>query len=437
MSRLFARFVFLLTVAFAGAIAAAQSKPVDQHWIAVFEQSYGTEGLYVIELFPRDAGGNARLNLQAMNGAAREFALKFPNEKITFAALEEKKLLPKLLDSSGDSYSYDEGRKMFISSVGKDHSSLFGTALLINGNRAIRMRLVAPDAYTRARWRKIYQDPAAPPALKNEIALREFMLDQYNNAEIEKAERISHILKEIKIAAELYAVNHAMIPGDDITVETLMKAGLLNTMEQLPAEASVEYRKLGAEPTATFGEFEITTDPKSVDVIRKKYATEAFRRYGRYPPALALMARFEEPDEAVKLLGEAIKQWPDVPGLRVERMTHEARRRNFAAWDEDLDAILSNFPAAPLMTEIQIAAESARLRLDKDFEARIAVTLADVRPDLLTQQLYALEILKKSTDTTNNAQRIYDRLLFSNPAWQFVVPSPAAAHAEKNPAGSP
>ncbi|MCC6546881.1 hypothetical protein IT570_06900 [Candidatus Sumerlaeota bacterium] len=415
----------LLLAAAATSPAQSKERAIDQRWIAAFEQSYGTEGLYVIELFPRDVGGNARLNLQALSAAAHEFSEKYPKDALGFEALRDRKLMPELLDSPGDQYSYDATKKMFVSSVGKDHSLLFGTALLVDGNRAIRTRLVAPDDFVRGRWKKLYSDPEAPKALKNEIELREFLIGQYAIPEVHSAEQIQQILREIKIAAELYAANHAMLPGDEITVDNLMQAGLLNTMEKLPPEAVVEYRKLGEEPVAMFGQYKITTDAQTVTAIRRKYALEAYQKYGRYPPAMALLARFEDPAKAVRMINEAIKLWPDVPGLRVERLGHEARRRNFAAWDQDLDAIVQNFPAAPLLTEIQIAAEGARLQIDKDFEARIAVTLADIRPDLLTQQLYAIEMLKK-TNGLGDAQRIYNRLVFSNPAWQFVVPSPAA-----------
>lgn len=403
---------------------APKPEPVPQKWLAVFEQSYGSEGLYVLELHPTDKSAPSRLNLQLLNATAQQFRTEFPNEGLSLDALKAKGKLPELQPAAaGEVYTLDAATGLFTSSLGGDHTPLWGVARLIEGNRAIRQRLVNPDGFTRSRWGRIFADPDAPEIIRNEITLREFMLDHYNFPDAVLADKVQRQLAQIRSAAELYAFNHNMKNGDPIDIDTLIQAGLLSVLESLPKEVSVEYRELGKDPVATFGVYTITPDPESVTTIRRQHAEEQLKQLGRFPPAMALIARFNEPPTAVKMLDAAIKVWPDVPGLRIERMAHEARRRNFAAWTKDLDYLLQRFPAAPLLIEVEVAAENGQISSVPALQARIATLMADIRPDLLTQQLYAIKVLQASGKAAD-AQTVYDRLVFGNPAWKHVLPRP-------------
>lgn len=406
---------------------AGPRDPAMQKWLAVFEQSYGTEGLYVLELHPTDPAGNSRLNIQLLNAAAQQFQSEHRGEIVTYEAVTSGSGAPELLPAAeGERYSWNMASGIFESSAGEAASAERGAMLLLKGNEAIRRRLVNPDAFTRERWKKIYGDAGAPEFLKREIVLREFMLEHYFFKESLFAESLVKQLAYIKDASELYALNRQSEPGDPVSVEILAKAGLLPRLARIPANVTIEFSEVGKDPVGRFGVYTVTSDPASVTEMRRRHAEEQAAKYPGFPPAMALRARFQPPAEAVKSISEAITAWPEVPGLRVERLAHEARRQNFSAWTPDLDFILTRFPAAPLLIEIEIAAEAGHLSRSPKVQAQIATIMADVRPDLLTQQLYALRVLQETGDA-EAARSVYDRLAYSNPAWRVVLPAPAAA----------
>jgi hypothetical protein len=88
-----------------------------------------------------------------------------------------------------------------------------------------------------------------------------------------------------------------------------------------------------------------------------------------------------------------------------------------------LDFIVKNAPAAPLLIEIDMAAEAAGLRRNPETYAPIVLMLADVRPDLLTHQLLAIRLLTE-IGRHEDAATVYDRLTFANPAWRVAIDRP-------------
>jgi hypothetical protein len=204
---------------------------------------------------------------------------------------------------------------------------------------------------------------------------------------------------------------------------------MFNSLGPVPDNVEFKITTAGSKATGTINGVPIVEGPIGPAVVRRSRAERLLKQRPDYPPAMAVAARYRAVPEAVTLLNRAIEIWPDVPGLRVERMAAEARRRNFAAWTPDLDFILRRFPAAPLLIEVDVAADNGRLSDAPTAHAEIIVMLADVRPDLLTHQLMAMKMLEK-LNRMEDAATIHDRLVFANPSWRVALTRPGTKAAD-------
>ncbi|MBI1292118.1 hypothetical protein GC173_12890 [bacterium] len=415
--------LLLLVAVWAPAEETAAPK-VDTRWLSTFEQSYGTEGLYVLEVKPTDPGGQSRLDLQLINAAAQQYRLQNPGKAVTIAALDEAKLLAEVHADRRADYVWNAEQKLFVSSRGPAFSPAMSVVQLLEGNDRIRRRLLEPDTFTRERWKKLYNDPESPEFLKREVLLREFILDNTNFPDALLYERSQQQLTAINDAVHIYALAQKLGPNDPVTFADLRDSGMFDSLGPVPDNVEFNITTAGAKATGTINGVPIVEDPSGPAVVRRNRAERLLKQRPDYPPALAFAARFRPPDESIKLLNRAIEIWPDVPGLRVERLAAHARRRNFAAWTPDLDFLLRRFPAAPLLIEVDVAAENGRISDSPKVHADIILMLADVRPDLLTHQLMALRLLEKA-QRLDEARTVYDRLVFANPAWRVALTPPA------------
>lgn len=393
-------------------------------WISVFEQSYGTEGLYPVELYPEGEAGKSRLNLQDLSTAAARMEAARPGVRPTIAGLRLGGLLPELRPiDPPETYEWDDEFGFFVSSAGKDHSLLHGAMLLLRGNEIVRARLLQPDVYTRNRWKRIYEDGSAPEFIKREIILREFLLEHQNTPQARVGMRLQETLSLLEEATKLYALAEGLELGAEVTMEELQESRLVGFIERPPDEVELILGRVGEPHRARFRGIEITSDASSVRELQLAEAAAVLEKYPGFPPAIVLRARFEEPAQAIALADEAVKLWPDVPGLRIERLAQYARARDASRWTADMDFILKEFPAAPHLLELQVTAELAGVTDSPEARARFATMLADVRPDLLGHQIHALTTLRAVGDSTE-ANRILARLVETNPAWASVLPDP-------------
>lgn len=400
--------------------------PIERKWLTIFEQSYGTEGLYVLEVRPTDAGAASRLELQTVNSAALQFRVQHPDRPVTLEALDELGLLKGVAAERRGTYVWDAEREIFLSNAGPEHSPAIGLVRLLDGNDTIRRRLRQPDPFTRDRWRRLYNDPEAPAQLKNEILLREFVLDHTYFPDVLLYERTQEQLKAINDAVTIYALAQKLAPDAPVTFAELRDSGMFGSLGHVPDNVEFKITTAGAKATGTINGVPIVEGPEGPATVRRNRADALLRKRPDYPPAMALAARFRPPAEAVAMLDKAIMAWPDVPGLRVERMAAEARRQGFNAWTKDMDFLVREFPAAPLLIEVEVAAENGRLSKAPEAHAALMVLLADVRPDLLTHQLMAMRSLER-VGKTDAAATIYERLIFANPAWKLALTKPGSS----------
>ena len=403
---------------------SAQEDAGPSPWLARFEQSYGTEGLYVVEIRPDDPAGPSRLNIQLLNAAAARFRTEHPDRPISLSGLEMRGMLPDLHEAPEDEeYVWDGDLGMFTSSLGGTHTPEAGILLLLEGYERIRQRILEPDNFVRSRWQRLYEDEDAPEWLRREILLREFLLEHYRFPLARRAEAIQQELRRLDAGIEAYALMQGLSDEDEVALEAIVQGGFYLPSRPFPPGMEIELERVGEGAWIELEGYTITGSPESVSRIRLDRAAEVFQQSPNFPPALALAARFQEPERSVAMLDRAIQSWPEVPGLRVERMSHHARMREFGQWQEDLDFILQQFPAAPLLVEIEIAAEQGRVSRVPEFQAQLATILADVRPDLLAHQLYAYTVLQEVGED-EVAQTVWERLVFANPAWRLVLPPP-------------
>lgn len=417
IARLIALLLLLLpTISFAD---DAKGQEERKRWIAFFEQSYGSEGLYVVETNPTDPAAANRLALQRLNATVTEYLQKNPGKTPTVAEFRAAGLIDGVQFPDESQVAFDASRGFFSDVRGGPYTPQAGTVMLLSANQEVRKRILSPDKFTRQRWKKLYQDPACPQFLKREIELREYLLANYEFPEARLAENLHRQLVVINNAIQILAITNEMKPGDAVTLETLQQKGLVNSMQALPKGVSVVVKAVGETPYATVGDMRITTDMESVRAIRKARMEREAAARKDYPPTLVLRARFAEPAEAQKLLTQASSLWPDVAGVRAERLAAFARAGAFDRWTIDLDFLLKEFPAAPLLIELESAAEYGGVSKDPKAKAQIATLLADIRPDLLAHQVYAIRALLDVGDR-ETARTIFTRLQYANPAWRPI-----------------
>jgi tetratricopeptide (TPR) repeat protein len=410
--------ILLLAVSTAGAQQALPAR-----WLALFEQSYGSEGLYVVEVRPTDEGGAARLDLQIINAATQQWLVENGFQTPSLEALDAAGLIAEVPVGRRADYTWSAERGFFVSQRGVSGSPMQGIVRLLSGNEEIRRRLINPDRFTRERWKKLYEDPAAPQMLKREILLREFMIDNHWFPEVLLYERSQEQLARINDAVRLYGLVNRLDSDSTVTFAMLRESQLFEPLGDVPENVEFSISTVGEKARGTINGVPIIDGASGPMLVRRNRAERLLKARPDFPPAIALAARYRDPAEAVRLLDQAIRLWPDVPGLRVERIGNEARRRNFAGWTRDLDFIVKNAPAAPLLIEIDMAAEAAGLRRNPETYAPIVLMLADVRPDLLTHQLLAIRLLTE-IGRHEDAATVYDRLTFANPAWRVAIDRP-------------
>ncbi|CAN5468416.1 hypothetical protein BH09SUM1_BH09SUM1_21440 [soil metagenome] len=422
--------VLLLLALFVAPIRAEEQKPapLDRKWLAVFEQSYGVEGMYVIEAKPTDEGAASRMSLQLLNAAAQELRAKDPKAIISYEALQKAGLVQNVKPAKDEQFLWDAKVGIFTSSLGGGHTPEAGVRMLLHANESIRRRTLDPDAFTRQRWKKIYSDASAPDLLKREIILREFLLDHQNPPEALEMADAQQAIKMVADAVAVYTLQNKVEAGTAIEMQTLREAGLIP--EKRVMKTPIEFQPIiaGKAPVALVHGREISGDEKVVEKLRRENAERQLRKFPDFPPAMVLAARYLEEDEAIKLSNRAVETWPDVPGVRIGRMCQYARKRDFKGWTPDLDYLLTRFPAAPILVDIELAGEYGQLSAAPGVAPQIAMLLADVRPDLLTHQLWAIQILE-GANRMADAKSIYDRLVFANPAWKTVVKEPVVTMA--------
>jgi len=426
LGRTIRRIAPLIALVLLARVLTAQAVGPDPRWIALFERCYGTEGLYTVEMYPEDEEGASRLNLQLLNASARELRKSgirtIPSAEDLVARGAVAGLHPHPAE---ESYLWDSARNCFESSLGGKNSTAQGALTLLRANADVRRRMLSPDMFVRQRWKQVYQSPDCPPFLKNEILLREFLLDKYEIASAQTAHSIQQTLVMIEEGIKLYAIREKKNLGDSITMEELIASRLIGSVERPPEGVEIIVKSIGEAPRATFDGAEITTDPSSVEAYHRAKVEKAWTAYPNFPPAIALKARFATPGEAIKLIDNAVMRWPGVPGMRIERMAHNARLKRFDAWREDLGYLLGHFPTAPVLFEMQSMAEAAEVLADETERARLATALADIRPDLLSHQLAAIQALVDSKKI-DAARLIHARMVATQPGWAQVLPPPGS-----------
>jgi hypothetical protein len=393
---------------------------VEQRWLALFEQSYGSEGLYVVEVAPKDEGGPTRLALQQVNASAAAWRRANPGKVPDLAIFTQEGKLRSIPKDAWKTVFWDAEQELFSDKRGGVFTPAAGVVMMLRANEGLRQRLLQPDRFTRQRWKKLYWDPKAPELIRREILLREFMLDNHFFPEVLLYERTQAQQQKIADAVELFAIMNRKQPGDAVSFADLREAGAFGTLGTVPDNVAFTISTIGGAVEATINGVKVVDDAAGPRMLRRKRAEQRLAADRDFPPALALAARFEEPPQALLLLNKAISRWPDVPGLRVERLAAFARAGDFKSWQRDLDYLLKDFPAAPLLIEIELAGEHGRLSRSPEVWGDVILLLADVRPDLLTHQLVALREFEQ-TERENERRTVSDRLLVANPAWRIIL----------------
>lgn len=198
------------------------------------------------------------------------------------------------------------------------------------------------------------------------------------------------------------------------------RTGFIDLLEALPLGGEYRVSRVGEPPVAVIRGTEVPLEARGVDREARRIALQVLRERPGYPPALALAARPAEPEEALRLINQAVEEWPDVPALRIQRIATNAAQENFEEMNRDLDFLLARFPSAPVLIEIDLATRTGILARAADVRVGIATAMADIRPEVLNIQLLALSELLRAGDS-DGALAIYNRMVQTHPGYRWLL----------------
>lgn len=412
--------------------ASAEETPLPprltSEWLSRYEQSWGSEGVYILELDTPDPDPElrSRLNLQRLQMATIAlWELKGGETEPTFTAFAEAGLTPEILPRTPpeEKHAWNPELRSWESSFGLRHQLAFGAARTVVAHDEWRREVLFPKDLTRHRWERLRADRRTPSVLLRELDAREMLLDFWESDEALAAWNCQRNLDRVAEALEVLSLQRGLDRGAEVTIQDVAGTGFLDTMEACPSGGKYAVSAVGAPPTCSHGNAHVWNDRAAIDRLRQQHVERLLQTKPDHPPYLALLARTQPPETAVTTINRAIEQWNDVPVLRVERLAHLARAGTVEPMAEDLNYLLARCPAGPILEEIEMATSLGGLREDRALRVEVAQLLADVRPDLLGPQLRAIEVLTRVGNIAE-ARRIHDRLIMNNPGYANLLTPP-------------
>lgn len=396
--------------------------PVPTEWILRYEQAYGFAGLYVPEPkpAPNDRAGIQREHLVELTLAARKLAVDTTTTP-TLELLRERKLIAATIaPPDGVQYVYNPSTRRFVSTDGGTADIVLGAMAQMQATEDFRHAVAYGTPALGRAWEAMLKDPKLPRAIGREIETRKYALSLEASPLVRDARKTQKLLQELDQAIKLATAGGMLKPGQAITMPDVGRTGLIDMLEALPRKGKYQVTKVGERPTALVNGKTVPLDPDAINQALRDETRRLAKERPDYPPALALRARYEGPDEAVRLLDEAVRLWPDAPALRLQRMATNAQRLDLDAANRDLNALMQFFPATPILLEIEAALVRPELGNDKRLRADITRAMADVRPEVLPLQLMAIAA-QLDTGNAAEADAIRARMIAMHPGYEPLV----------------
>ncbi len=416
------------------AVARAQSaelpERIDSDWVLAYEQAYSVEGLYVDEPPARSLAGEVRADLLSLTTAGRRFQERLPGKDPTIDVLMTTGFLGERISSpEGMTYAWSPESRRFASSAGGEYDIVFGALAQLTAAETYREHVFAGGRRVQGGWQTLLEMPDVPVPIQREIETRRFVIDMTEYQGLKDLRYAQELLQKLADAIDFATATGQFEPGQEITMQDVGRTGLIATLRALPGGGQYRVTRVGEPPVAVYGETEVRLDPNALRARMKADAEDALLKRPVYPPAMALAARYREGDDAMLLIDRAIRIWPDVMALRIQRLAMNANRLDIDALNADLDYVLARFPAAPLLLEIDVATRKGPLAAAPELRATIAVTMADIRPEVLNVQVMAYRELL-AAGAVEEARRVRDRLIDRHPGYEPLIPSPEEAREE-------
>jgi len=398
---------------------------IDVQWILRYEQAYGIDGLYVDEPPPRVEDGDAmiRLDLVELTVGARRFKRLYPTENPTPSLLFLRNMIErKIQPPTGIEYTWvDESSRFVAVPPGKGRGDIVSGALLqLEAAEEYRRVVANGSAALNRNWQVLLDDPQTPELIRREIETRRYAARQTQTEAIHHARRTQALLQELNDCMELALAAGMLRSGEEITMQDVGRTGLIDLLERLPLDGEYVVTRAGEPPKARIRGREIPLAPSAIVDALRYQAQQALEAQPDYPPAMAVLARYLEPEKSLELITRAIEKWPDVPALRIQRLATNAKMGRFDALTEDLDMIVERFPTAPLLLEIDAATYDAKREGANELRAALIAPLAEIRPQVLPIQLLAFVALTDVGDK-ERAEVVRQRVLDRHPGFEPLL----------------
>ncbi|MEQ8818845.1 MAG: hypothetical protein RLY93_01275 [Sumerlaeia bacterium] len=402
---------------------------IERHWILAYEQGYGLPGLYIDPPAPAedDAVGQVRAALIRMSRAARAYLRDNPDTIVPeVEALVEGGYLaqaPPVLPD-GVRYVWSPKGRRFTTSTGGATDIVQSALNQLRSAELYRGRVARGSLNVGELWNIVLASPTAPPLLKGEAETRSYTVRMLNSEPMQRARLVQERLAELGEAIDLAVAAGKLAPGQDITMQDVARTGFIDRLLALPEGGEYSISRVGEPPVAVYGALRILLDETYPErEILRRIARRAVIDNPEYAPGRALLARTEpDPARALESMDQIVKEWPDVPAFRVQRLALNSQLGNLPAMNEDIAYLLTRFPAAPIVLEVDMATRTGPYAEDPRLRARLGLLIAEVRPMLLNAQLIGFQELAKA-GAYQQADAIRQRLVDRHPGFEPLLPT--------------
>jgi len=362
--------------------------------------------------------------LLKLTKAGRAYQNRLPGKEPKIDTLLATGFLDKHVEPpEGAAFAWSPDSRRFLCSSGGEFDLVFGALAQMTAAESYRERVFSGGRRVQTGWQTLLDMEGVPQVIRREIETRRFVIDMTDYEGLRDLRRTQELLRTLNDAIEFATGTGTFEPGQEITMQDVGRTGLIAMLRALPKDGKYHVAKVGEPPCAVFGTAIVKLDPDAIEKRMKSDAEDALLRRPIYPPALALAARYRKGKDALDLMTRAIRIWPDVMALRVQRLAMNAQSLDLEALNEDLDYILARFPAAPLLLEIDMATRKGALAMTPEFRSAIAMAMADIRPEFLNIQVLAYRELIAAGNLVD-AERLRDRLLERHPGYEPLLPPP-------------
>jgi hypothetical protein len=396
---------------------------LDPKWVLLFEQAYGTAGLYVQEPLPQpgDTHAEIRRELTSLTLLAWRWLEKNPGETPKLERLRDDGLFQEIPPHALErAYTWEPKLGVFSTTVHEEANLLHGAWQQLKFAEDYRRRVSVGDRDAFERLIAINSQVEIPQLLRHEVETRLFAKSQLEFEQVKLLRKVQELLAQL-YAAQQKGLDYKYFKDDQqLTLKLVGEFGLIDTLEALPRGGEYVLGTPMDYPKAKFGERVITLSPTELPSLIRRNLNVVLEARPDYPPALAMKARYSASQEGWALINKAVAVWTDCPAFRVQRLAMGFELGRAEHFREDLDYLFTRFPAAPTLLEVIEASNGFPDATRQEWHRAIVEKAVEVRPEVLNFQL-VLFALAQGEEDVSTRERVLQKLAVAQPGYPALL----------------